>query len=476
VTRAPDAETITVTCDDLDQEGAAVGARADQPGDATRVHVAGGQPGELLRATIEHRSPHRPQAWARLDEILRPSPERRAPACRAFGACGGCVLQHLDYAAQLRWKTARVRAVFESPGSAHAALRDVPVADCVASPRPLGYRNRSKLVCAPAPRARAGATAAAVAPGTLVLGAYAPRSHDVIDLVGGCRIAEGPLDDVAVALRDVLVRNGVVPFDERTRTGDLRHAVLRVNHRGQVLATLISARADWPAGAAVATELRAARPDVSGVVHNINPLPGNVIYGPDDVTLSGQPTLDDQIGDVRLRLSARAFLQANRDVAALAYARIAAAVALTGGETVVDAYAGAGAIALTLAARARVVHGIEENPAAVADAVASAALNGVAHAHFVAGDAVGGLAAIARADVVVLNPPRRGCDPAVLAQAARLAPRTIAYLSCDPTTLARDLGCLAERGYRTQSLTPFDMLPHTPHIEVLAVLEFQALG
>jgi 23S rRNA (uracil1939-C5)-methyltransferase len=148
-------------------------------------------------------------------------------------------------------------------------------------------------------------------------------------------------------------------------------------------------------------------------------------------------------------------------------------VRLTGTETVVDAYAGAGAIALTLAPRALSVVGIEEHAAAVDDAAASAAQNDATNARFVAGDVAARLRELDRADVVVLNPPRKGCEVAVLDGVARLAPRTVAYLSCDPATLARDLDGLATRGYHTTALTPFDMLPHTPHIEVLAVLEFR---
>jgi 23S rRNA (uracil1939-C5)-methyltransferase len=244
-----------------------------------------------------------------------------------------------------------------------------------------------------------------------------------------------------------------------------------------VLVTLVTARRAWAEGAAVAAALRDARPEIVGVVQNVNPSRGNAIYGAEDFSLLGERALHDEINGVRLRLSPRAFLQANRDVAALVYRAIAAAARLTGKETVVDAYAGVGGIALTLAPDAFAVIGVEENGAAVDDANASAALNDVTHARFVAGDVAPRLAELAeaglRADVVVLNPPRKGCAPPVLAEVVRLAPRTILYLSCDPATLARDLAWLAAHGRRTQSLAPFDMLPHTPHIEVLAVVEFQ---
>jgi 23S rRNA (uracil1939-C5)-methyltransferase len=443
-------ERVTVTCVDLDDDGAGMTA----PG-APRVHVAGALPDERVAAVVEHVSTHAPEAWARLAQIETPAAARRTPACRAFGACGGCVLQHLDYDAQLAWKRARVaRAV---------GGLDVAVGACVASPRPLGYRNRSKLV-----PARIG--------GRLVLGAYGPRSHDVVDTTG-CRVAEAPLDETAAALAALLDQAGVVPYDERTLTGDLRHVVLRASHDGRVLATWIAAR-PLTDGPALARAFRAARPEVLGVVEHVNRGRGNAIFAAEtdkDRTLDGEPTIEDRVdvggAPVRVRLSAGAFFQANRGVAALAYAAIVRALSPRPGEHVVDAYCGVGGIALALArAGATEVLGIEVHDGAVADATASAALNGATGARFVAGDVAGRLGAITRADLVVLNPPRKGCAPNVLAAVVRLAPRTIAYLSCDPDTLARDLAWLAANGYRAQEITPYDMLPHTPHVEALAIL------
>jgi 23S rRNA (uracil1939-C5)-methyltransferase len=174
---------------------------------------------------------------------------------------------------------------------------------------------------------------------------------------------------------------------------------------------------------------------------------------------------------VRLRLSSGAFFQANREVAARAYAAIADGLAVRSAERVVDAYSGVGGIALTLARDAGEVIGIEAHAGAVDDARASAVRAGTTNAEFRAGDAASELARIHHADVLALNPPRKGCAPAVLAEVARLAPRAIAYLSCDPDTLARDLAVLAGQGYRTTGVAPFDMLPHTPHVEALALLE-----
>ena len=451
-------ETLGLICADLDDEGAGVGAA-----DGTRIHVAGALPGERVAAVVEHVSPHARRAWARLATVEAPSAARVSPVCPAFGACGGCRLQHLAYPDQLAWKRDRVARAF----AAHPPLANLPIDPCVASPRPLGYRNKSKLVVGRAEDRPDG---------RLILGAYAPRTHDLVDLAG-CRITEPPLDETAAALRALVEGSGIRPYDERALTGDLRHVVLRANHAGRVLAVWVVAR-PLANGAELARSFRAARPEVMGVVEHENRTRGNAILSEGGPTgeriLDGDGEIEEEVSVngriVRLKLSAGAFFQANRAVAGLAYAALERTLAVTAGERAVDAYCGVGGIALTLARSAREVVGIESHAGAVADATASAARNEIRNARFLAGDAAQSLAEIDGADVVVLNPPRKGCAPAVLTQIARLAPRAIAYLSCDPDTLARDLAVLASHGHRPTAVTPFDMLPHTPHVETLAIL------
>ena len=429
----------------LDEEAAGVATQ-----DGVRVHVAGALPDEEIDAVVAHVSPHRPDAWAALGEVTRPSPARVAPVCPAYGACGGCTLEHMAYARQLEWKKEHVVAALERAGVT------APVAACVASPRPLGYRNKSKLVFAESD-------------GRPVLGAYAPRSHRVVDL-SGCRVAEPPLDDVATTLRELFAQHHVLGYDERTGEGLLRYAILRVNHLGQVLATLVTASDVFPDGEAIARALVSARPEVVGVVQNINRSRGNALYGDEERTLAGESSLPDQVGAVQLRLSSTAFFQVNREVAARIYADVTEAAALTGTERVVDAYAGVGGIALTLARGAAEVVGIEEHPRAVADAQAAAQMNHATRVRFVIGDVEAELHKLGAADVVVLNPPRRGCAQAVLRAAASMKPRLIVYVRCAPDTLARDLALLAKDGFVTRSVVPYDMLPQTPHVESLAVV------
>jgi 23S rRNA (uracil1939-C5)-methyltransferase len=211
---------------------------------------------------------------------------------------------------------------------------------------------------------------------------------------------------------------------------------------------------------------------VTGVVLNFNDSGGYALFGDEERLLDGVPTIEDVIGGVAVELASRSFFQINRGIAELAYGEIAAAAR---GGRVVDAYAGAGGIAFTLAPAAREVIAIEENPAATAAAVAFAARRGLGHVRFLTGDAGLHLRSLGRADLVVLNPPRSGCAPQVLDAVATLEPAQVAYLSCHAGTLARDVGLFGKRGYVTKLVRPYDMLPHTIHVEALALLE-RSLG
>jgi 23S rRNA (uracil1939-C5)-methyltransferase len=448
-----------LTLTGLDDDGAGVGWLGPDAASIPDVelHVPGALPGEDISCRVDHVSAQRPIAWGTLETIHCASKDRVAPACRAYGRCGGCAMQHYDIRAQLAWKeSALTRRIAEVP-----VLRDASMAPAVPSAFSLGYRNSSKLV------------AARDAAGNLVLGAYAPRTHDVVELTG-CAVIEPALETVAQGLRDVLRSEAVQPYDEHLATGTLRYAVLRANAHGQVLVTLVTATDEFRQGRPIASILRERHPCVTGVVHNVNATRGNAIYGERERTLAGEATIEDEIGGIRLRISSRAFFQTNRHVAQAAYQAIAAETVPRAVDRVVDAYAGVGGIALTLARHAAFVTGIEEHAAAVEDAEAAAALNGITNTRFVAGDAARQLRLLSEdgggADIVILNPPRKGCAHGVLECTAALHPRAIAYLSCSPATLVRDLTALFELGYRTTKIVPFDMLPHTPHLEVLAIL------
>jgi 23S rRNA (uracil1939-C5)-methyltransferase len=362
---------------------------------------------------------------------------------------------NLAYPAQLDWKRARVLEAF----ARHPALAAQTVEPCLPSPRTLGYRNQAKYVFG---RARDS--------GHPVLGAFAPRSHDVVDLAG-CQVVEPVLDQVRQALLAILIEHAVEPFDEVRRTGVLRYAVLRATALGQVMATLVAARFEWESSESVARALCQRCPAVTSVVLNVNASAGNALFGEHEHVVVGEACVEDTLADVRVRLSARSFFQSNRQVASRIYRDIVVA-APDRMARAVDVYAGACGIALSLAAKAGEVVAIEENPAATQAAADFLAQQGTARVRVVTGDAAHCLSDIGEADFVVLNPPRKGCAGDVLAAIACLHPQVLAYLSCDPRTLARDLAVLAAAGAQVVKVTPFDMMPHTPHVETLALLRF----
>src|SRR5579883_2676658 len=263
--------------DALDDEGAGEGT----PGDVdppVRLRVPFALPGEEVVAAVEHASPHRPVAWGRLVELLAPSPSRVAPACAAWGRCGGCVVQHLAYDEQLAWKRSLVEAALR-----HAGL-DGAVEPCVPSPSVLGYRDNAKLVFA-----RDGER--------VILGAYAPRSHDVVDLAG-CAVVAEPLDAVARAIARLATELGVRPYDERTGEGDARYALLRATRDRSTQVTLVVARRGVAAIAELARALRRERPEVRGVVENLQPARTNALVGrtEPDRLLDGDPVLEERLG------------------------------------------------------------------------------------------------------------------------------------------------------------------------------------
>ena len=438
----------------LDEAGSGIVEVADGA-EAVLIHVAGALPSERISGHVTYRSVHatggRREAWGVLENIDERSPDRVAPVCPVQGSCGGCALMHLGYSAQLAWKQSRVRVEFAK----HPALAAVDVEACVPSSLAVGYRNQAKYVYT---RSLDGGG---------VLGAYAPRSHAVVDLAG-CRVVEPILDQARGVLLNLLRAHEVEPYHEINRTGLLRYVVLRANAAGRVLATLVSARAQWSGADAVASACMSEFPAFVGVVLNVNSSGGNALFGEDERVLAGQASFEDEIGDVRVRLASRSFFQANRAVASRIYRDLVARLPGDLGRAV-DAYSGAAGIALSLASRAREVIAIEQNAAATAAASESKG----ERVQIITGDAAQGLSSMDAADLVVLNPPRKGCTAEVLAQVLRMTPRLVAYLSCDPRSLAHDIGVLVKAGATITSVVPYDMMPHTPHVETLVVLSLR---
>lgn len=382
-----------------------------------------------------------------------------APFCPHFPPCPGCPFIPIPYAAQLKEKRALVAAALERH------LSPAWVQETTPSPRLHGYRNQSRLVFA---RLRTG---------RVELGLYAARTHRVIP-IPRCPIHPEGLNAIA---RNTgrLVREARLPvYDERRKSGLLRYLAVRTDHaRRHYLVGLVATESEDPRLAALAHRLRSRHPEIVGVTLHVHSSPDNVIFGGNDAWTIGSTRLEDRIGDAELRVSVRSFLQANHDAASWISRRIAARLAEARG-LILDLYSGVGAIAFHMVGRGRKVIAVEEAPHAVADARAAAAgrisaplgLLCESAERFLADPAqhVPGFAEAPLAAVVV-NPPRAGCSTGVLEALRTLAPPVIAYVSCNPATLARDLDVLAP-GYAIEEVTPVDMMPLTPHVEVLAFL------
>ena len=452
-----------VTASELDEAGAGVGTAG-----GVRVHVADLLPGERAEVAIDHTSPHRAEAWARIVRRLgAPSLDRVEPACPAFGRCGGCTWQHLAYPAQLVAKRARVAAALADVPAVQCG--DVAIADARPSPAVLGYRNKGKYV--------AGTTGA----GELVLGAYAPRSHHVVDTLG-CRVVAPIIDEVASWVRGAAARAQLAPYDEATRTGELRYAIVREAGGDVMVVLVVASRTPRVKLERVANAL-SKHPAVCGLVAIANDRRDGAIVpsGSAARVLLGHGHLVEQLAGVPVEVGAAEFVQVNRAQAAAMYARIAElalesdsdGAAAPSALRAVDLFAGLGGIGLHLArAGARVV-AVELDRDAVAQlrrAADHAGLPLVALAGDAAKIAPDVRAQLgARPDIVVVNPPRKGLAGA-LPLVVELGAPTVIYASCGPESLGRDVIELADAGYAPDVIEPFDLMPGTGQIETVVRL------
>jgi len=447
----------TVTFEGYDRDGLAVGPG---PGGVT-VGAAGGIRGERARVVIEHVSPHRAQAWGRIEALEQESRDRRR-GLRADHRCGGCSWAHLSGGAQREAKLAALReALAEHRVTIPEKLNITP------SPKPAGYRNRGKYVVG---QKR----------GWVVLGGYQPRSHNVVSTLG-CPVMAPAVDRAARALAGCLDKGNWPVYDEKQHTGLLRYAGVRANDKEDVLVTLVVAEIGDRPWVELAKFLAVRVDGLRGVTLDVNPTDGNVLFSGQSERLWGEPELQERYGPVTARLSGHGFGQVNREVAAALYeeASRAALAPLPGSgavRRVWDLFSGAGALTQTLAARGGEgveVLGVERDEAAVRASTECAAEAGLGGCRFRAGDANQMLESLMEEppDVVVLNPPRTGCRQELLASLVASQVQRLVYLSCSGQTLARDLAVLCGAGFALTHLQGYDMLPMTPHLEVLAVVE-----
>jgi 23S rRNA (uracil1939-C5)-methyltransferase len=364
---------------------------------------------------------------------------------------------NIPYPEQLARKRENVRRALD----AYPSLAQLEVLPVAGSPQKLGYRARVKLVVR-------------LTRGDIAAGLYVPGTHRVID-ISSCPVHPAPVNQVTQYLKRKILELGIVPYDERDDTGQLRYLDFRYSFaRRELSITLVTRHADFPQGAALARSLGRKFSFVTGVIQNINERRGNVIWGERYRLLSGRDTLLEGIGGFKLGFPPGVFSQANPSAAGKLYRKVAELAALRESDTALDLYCGAGPISLYLSGAARLVCGVDESSSSVDAAKQNARRNGVGNCRFLAGDVAEQIVAATRLlqkiDLVVLNPPRKGVQPAAMdALIALKAPRVI-YVSCNPESLARDLDRLAAHSYRIERIEPFDLFPQNEQVETVALL------
>ena len=391
-------------------------------------------------------------AFGKVMAVHTPSEHRQEPDCPYYGRCGGCDFRHLDYAEELSAKRQRVQDALRRIGGS-----TVEVETILGAADTENYRNKSQYPVSP----------------NGAVGFYRARTHEVIG-VEQCRLQAPQADAAAQAVRQYIRRFRVPCYDEKTGKGLLRHLYVRTNAAGESLICLLGCGDRAPHEPELVELLRQAVPDTVGVVWGVNRKKGNVILGDSYRTLWGENTLRDTLWGLTFRLSVPSFYQVNRAQAEVLYQKAVEFAGLTGRETVLDLYCGAGTITLCMARHCRRAIGAEIVPEAIDDARQNAAANSMDNVEFFRGDAKETAAELARRglrpDVICVDPPRKGLAPEVVDAAAEMAPGRIVYVSCDPATLGRDVKRFAERGYTVRRAVAVDLFPRTAHVETVSLL------
>ena len=447
-------QILTLCIERLSSDGSGVAHSAD--GEA--VFVPGTAPGDEARVRIVKDCGR--YAFGILDELLTSSPDRIPVDCPVAGPCGGCSLRHLDYAAELRAKQESVLDAFRRIGGL-----EVPVLDILPSPEVDRYRNKVQF---PVGLDKNGAPC---------IGFYAGRTHRIVPCPD-CRLQPGVLNEIGNALCTFFAQQGIRPYDEQSGKGLVRHIFLRRGaHSGQIMVCLVCTRAKLPHAEQLCTALRGQFPAISTILLNVNAKNTNVILGSENHILYGPGYIEDTLCGVPVRLGPLSFYQVNTLAAERLYGVAAQYAQITPDDALLDLYCGMGTIGLSMAEQCRELIGVEIVPEAIESAKANAARMGeavAAKSRFFCADA--GQAATQLAaeglhpDIVMLDPPRKGCDEATLSAVVRMAPRRVVYVSCNPATAARDAAWLEQNGYHTEKVQPVDLFPRTKHCECVIAL------
>lgn len=441
---------IDVEFVDLTHEGQGVAKLDGFP-----IFVPGGLPGES--AQIKILNVKKNYGYGKLIEIREKSPYRVEIPKEDMHKYGGCQLHHMSYEGQLQFKQNLVEQTLTRIGK----LQDVNIHPIIGMEQPFHYRNKAQV-----PVGERN--------GRLITGFYKPRTHEIIDTDESVIHMEA-INDAIKIVKEICSELGVTAYNEEAHTGVLRHIMARFGRKtDELMIVLITRTEKLPHREEIVGKIVAALPNVKSIVHNVNPKRTNVILGEKTQVLWGQDVIYDYIGNVKFAISPRSFYQVNPVQTKVLYDKALAYAGLTGEEIVIDAYCGIGTISLFLAQQAKKVYGVEVVPDAINDAKKNADLNGITNVEFTVGEAEVVIPNWAKegihADVIVVDPPRKGCDAALLKTIIEMKPKRVVYVSCNPATLARDLGILEADDYQTVEVQPVDMFPMTMHVECVVLM------
>jgi 23S rRNA (uracil1939-C5)-methyltransferase len=442
---------IDVIFEDITHDGAGVAKVEGYP-----LFIPNGLPGE--KAKVKVIKTGKGYGIGRLIELYEKSPYRVEIPSEEKHKYGGCQLEHISYEGQLKYKENQVRQVLTRIGK----LEGVVVHPILGMEEPFHYRNKAQVPVGEKD-------------GKLIAGFFKPRSHEIVD-TNESLIQLPEVNEAVQVVKEICSELGIPAYQEESHKGVLRHIMARYGKQTEELMVVIITRtSDLPQKDRLIEEMVARLPKLKSIVHNVNSKRTNVIMGEKINVLWGNEVIYDYIGDVKFAISALSFYQVNPVQTKVLYEKALEYANLSGEENVIDAYCGIGTISLFLAQKARKVFGVEVVPEAIEDAKRNAALNEIKNAEFAAGEAEVVIPKWYKegntADVLVVDPPRKGCDEALLQTIIEMKPKKVVYVSCNPGTLARDLRILEDGGYRTVEVQPVDMFPMTTHVECCAWLE-----
>ena len=439
-------EDYVISIDNMGSSGEGVGRV-----DGFTVFVPGAIKGEKVKIKVV--KVNKNFAFGKLIKIVEQSGERVDCQCSVFKRCGGCQLQYLSYKGQLEYKKQKVKDDIE-----RISRLNVPVYDTISMDNPYEYRNKVQL-----PVRRKD--------GKSILGFFAERSHDIIEM-NDCIIENKKSKLAADVVKTWIEKYNIEPYDEKSSTGVLRHLMIRTAFKtGEVMVVLVTNGVNLPYKNEIIQELSKKIDGIKSIIQNINDRKGNTVLGKKNITLWGRSYIEDSIGSLKFDISPLSFFQVNPVQTEVLYKKVIEYCSFSGDEVVFDAYCGIGTISLFVSRYVKMVYGVEIVPEAIINAKENAKKNNIDNVKFITGKSEEVIPDLiskgVKADIVIVDPPRKGCAKELIEEVSKMRPKEVIYVSCNPATLARDLKIFDGLGYKTCFAQPVDMFPQTYHVETI---------